>query len=435
LESSLRDKIWNKLLSFFLILIPIKWIKRSGIHVEVKYVSRIIPVLFLIHTPFGLKFFDWIANTKAARVYARFNKYLMPLITALAIFLIIGSLMVIASNSSAREVNRELGLRSIFLIPGVNPYLPVGYALISLIITIVVHEAGHGIVARVYNVKIESTGIVLVFVIPIGAFVNIERHELEKTPLKHKSAILTAGPLNNMLLAAISLLGLYLVVSTLSPLAASGGQEAGLLINGVNKVSLAEKIGLTEGSIIQSISDQNVRSVEDLRKVLQSNLGKTIEVIWLDKDEHLQRDRISLPRSVDENKGILGVTLSEIPPPKLVLDTYKRYFSTNPLSLLIPPTIQEGVVPYSDLMAKRYDSSIFGSFFPIVANMLFWLWFINFNVGIFNALPIGPLDGGQWYGSLIASKTKEKTGIAINNILNLAMVLIVVMAILLPYIF
>jgi membrane-associated protease RseP (regulator of RpoE activity) len=142
-----------------------------------------------------------------------------------------------------------------------------------------------------------------------------------------------------------------------------------------------------------------------------------------------------LPRSVDENKGILGVTLSEIPPPKLVLDTYKRYFSTNPLSLLIPPTIQEGVVPYSDLMAKRYDSSIFGSFFPIVANMLFWLWFINFNVGIFNALPIGPLDGGQWYGSLIASKTKEKTGIAINNILNLAMVLIVVMAILLPYIF
>jgi Zn-dependent protease len=401
--------------------------------VEVKYVSRIIPVLFLIHTPFGLKLFDVLAKTNAARIYARFNKYLMPLITALAIFLIIGSLIVIVSNAPVREVNRELGPRSIFLLPGVNPYLPWTYALISLIITIVIHEAGHGVVARVHNVKIESTGIVLFLGIPIGAFVNIERNELEKTSLKNKSAILTAGPLNNMILAAISLFGLYLVVSTLSPLPASGGQETGLLINGVNKASLAEKIGLTEGSVIQSISGQNVRSVEDLRKVLQSNLGKTIEIIWYDKDKSLERDHISLPSSVDKNKGTLGVTISQISDPKLILDEYKSRFGTNPLSWLMPPTLQQGAVPYSDLMADRYDSNIFGTSFPIVANILFWLWFINFNVGIFNALPIGPLDGGQWYGSLIASRTKEQTGIAINNILNLVMVLIVVMAVLLPY--
>ena len=59
-------------------------------------------------------------------------------------------------------------------------------------------------------------------------------------------------------------------------------------------------------------------------------------------------------------------------------------------------------------MAPKYTSSVFGDAFAPIANMLFWLWFINFNVGIFNALPIGPLDGGQLYGSAIESRTKSK---------------------------
>jgi membrane-associated protease RseP (regulator of RpoE activity) len=402
--------------------------------VEVKYVLKFIPILILIHTPFGLKFFDWVAGTNAARIYARFNRYLMPLITVLAILLVIGGLMTVISSEPAREVSRDLGPRSIFLIPGLNPFLPWHYALISLFITIIIHEAGHGIVARVYNVKLESTGIVLFFVVPIGAFVNIERNELEKTPLKHKSAILTAGPLTNIILAGISLFGLYLVISTLSPLPISGAQEFGVSINGVNQGSLAEKIGLTEGSVIQTISGQNIRNNEDLRKLLQSNLGKTLEMTWYDKDKNMITRNIKLPNSVDENKGILGVTINQISDPKFVLDTYKSQFSLNPLALLLPPTIQPGVVPYSGLMADKYDSSIFGSSYPLIANMLFWLWFINFNVAIFNALPIGPLDGGQWYGSLIASRTKEETGMAINQLITFAMIAIVLVVLFLPYI-
>ena len=408
--------------------------QQNKIRVEVKYVFKFIPILIMIHTPFGLKFFDWVAGTNAARIYARFNRYLMPLITVLAIVLVIGGLMTVISSEPAREASRDLGPRSIFLIPGLNPFLPWHYALISLFITIIIHEAGHGIVARVYNVKLESTGIVLFFVVPIGAFVNIERNELEKTPLKHKSAILTAGPLTNIILAGISLFGVYLVISTLSPLPISGSQQFGVSINGVNQGSLAEKIGLTEGSVIQTISGQNIRNNEDLRKLLQSNLGKTLEMTWYDKEKNMITRNIKLPNSVDENKGILGVTINQISDPKSVLDTYKSQFSINPLALLLPPTIQPGVVPYSGLMADKYDSSIFGSSYPLIANMLFWLWFINFNVAIFNALPIGPLDGGQWYGSLIASRTKEETGMAINQLITFAMIAIVLVVLFLPYI-
>jgi hypothetical protein len=54
---------------------------------------------------------------------------------------------------------REIGPQSNLLIPGLNPYLLWTYGSIGLVVTIIIHEAGHGIVARVYNIKIESTGI------------------------------------------------------------------------------------------------------------------------------------------------------------------------------------------------------------------------------------------------------------------------------------
>jgi membrane-associated protease RseP (regulator of RpoE activity) len=67
--------------------------------------------------------------------------------------------------------------------------------------------------------------------------------------------------------------------------------------------------------------------------------------------------------------------------------------------------------------------------------MLFWLWFVNFNVGIFNALPIGPLDGGQLYSSLIENKSKSKAMARnANMLLTLVMTAIVFAVLMLPYI-
>lgn len=128
---------------------------KNRVRAEVKF------PLILVHTPFGLNFFEKVANTKAARVYAKFNIYLMPIITALAIFLIVGSLIALFSNLTVRAGVREVGPQSNLLIPGLNPYLPWTYGWIALVVTIIIHEAGHGIVARVHNIKIESTGIVL----------------------------------------------------------------------------------------------------------------------------------------------------------------------------------------------------------------------------------------------------------------------------------
>jgi membrane-associated protease RseP (regulator of RpoE activity) len=86
-------------------------------------------------------------------------------------------------------------------------------------------------------------------------------------------------------------------------------------------------------------------------------------------------------------------------------------------------------------MSPNYYSTVFGSSYPIIANMLYWLWFINFNLGIFNALPIGPLDGGQLYGALIESRSRfNKARLKnISTVVSWIMVLIVVVGFVIPY--
>ncbi len=390
--------------------------------------------LILIHTPFGLDFFDKVAKWRAAKVYADFNTYFMPAITALAIFLIVGSLLVMFSNADARAGVASVGWQANLLIPGLNPFLPITYGWIALIVTIIIHEAGHGVVARVYNIRVDSTGIVLFLGLPVGAFVNIEREELNKATLKRKSAVLTAGPLNNMILAGASLLALYFIISTLTPLPPDlSSPQFGVLVVNVNQPSLAASVGIAPGSIIQYVAGSEIRALENLSSTLRDNLGRTVDITWLAQDGETVTRQIAIP--LEPVGPILGVGVTTVSPdPQAVLDRYRGAFGTNPLALLLPPTMQQGAVPYSDLMAPKYTSSVFGSAFAPLANMLFWLWFINFNVGIFNALPIGPLDGGQLYGSLIEKRSKSKVlAKNANMLLTLTMTAIVVATLVLPH--
>ncbi len=403
--------------------------KNLGINYELK-----LP-LILIHTPFGLRFFDVVANSSIGKIYASFNIYLMPLITALAVFLILGSLLVLFSNDSAREGIREIGPQGNLLIPGLNPILPWTYGWIGLVITIIIHEAGHGIVARVYNTKVESTGIVLFLGIPIGAFVNIQQDELNKTTFKQKSAILTAGPLNNMVIAGISFALLFVLITSLNPISNIQGDETGITVLAIGENSLAKSIGLSKNSIITFINAEPIEDVQELRKILRDNLGTTIQMKWISEDKKEQNKSFELPASIPENKGVLGVTLTDaFIDPGLVLDNYKNLFLTNPLAILMPPTLQQNLVPYSDSMSSHYTSTIFGPTFPIIANFLFWIWFINFNVGIFNALPITMLDGGQWYGTLLENKIKTNSKIKPFTILSIVFIIIVILAFALPWV-
>ncbi len=363
----------------------------------------------------------------------------MPAITAIAILLIISGISNIISNVSVRENAKEIGLRGNLLIPIINPILPLTYTLVALIISVFIHEAGHGIVARVYGIKVESTGIAFVLIIPVGAFVNLDKDGLTKASLKEKCAVLTAGPLNNMIFAAASLVMLFVVLSTLTPIATPDIPKNGLEIISVTDGSLAEKIGLTQGSSILSIGQNEIRSQDDLLQTLRSSIGKQTSIVWQDAEGNKISETLSIPADTDPTKPILGVRTAMVSlDPKLALELYKKYFNfdiNRLVPILPPPTLAEQFVPFSDYMAPKYESNIFGSSFPVIANTLFWLWFINFNLGIFNALPIAFLDGGQLYGSLIESRSKiDKNRLKnISSAVSTIMIIIVALAIFLPY--
>ncbi len=345
----------------------------------------------MLHTPFGLKFFDYVAKTRAARAYARANTYLMPFITAIMLFFIILSIVNLISNVSAREGIREIGPRANLLIPGINPFLPITYTLVALIISVFIHEAGHGIVARVYGIKVESTGIAFVLFVPVGAFVNLDRDEL--TPI------------------------------------ASNVTSNGIELITVAKGSLAERIGLTEGSRIISIGNSEIQSQVDLTQVLRSNIGNQLPIVWQDKNGVQRSDTFSIPSNSAPDKPILGVTATSVDP-AAILEIYKQ----EPLRLLQMPTLDKSM-PFSDFMAPKYESNLFGELFPIVANTFYWLFFINFNLGLFNSLPISILDGGQLYSSLIESRSKMNKNRLnqISSAVSTITILIVATSLLLPY--
>ena len=221
-------------------------------------------------------------------------------------------MVTILSNVSLREFARGIGPQGNLLIPGINPILPISYTLIALIISVFIHEAGHGVVARVYNLKVESTGIATVLGIPVGAFVNISQEELHKSTLKQRSAVLTAGVLNNMILSIVSLILLYALISNLSPISNLPGPSYGLSVTAVADDSLAKQIGISKGSTIQQIGEKKIHTSEELNTLLHSNIGGRVNIIWLDNNGNNRTRIVNIPSNVDPSKPILGVSISSL---------------------------------------------------------------------------------------------------------------------------
>ncbi len=88
-----------------------------------------------------------------------------------------------------------------FLLPGVN--LPLFEGIIALTIVMIVHEGAHAILARIGKVPIESSGIVLFGIIPVGAFVEPDEQKLSKTDQVRQTRVLVAGATSNLLTSCL----------------------------------------------------------------------------------------------------------------------------------------------------------------------------------------------------------------------------------------
>src|SRR3989344_8635488 len=104
-------------------------------------------------------------------------------------------------------------------IPGL-PYLGFWHWIITIFILALVHEFCHGILARLYNLKIKSSGLAILGVLlPIvpAAFVEPDEKKLFKKKKKEQLSVLAAGPFSNLVLAGIIfLISLFLFMPLFS---------------------------------------------------------------------------------------------------------------------------------------------------------------------------------------------------------------------------
>ncbi|MCK5560502.1 MAG: site-2 protease family protein, partial [Thermoplasmata archaeon] len=88
--------------------------------------------------------------------------------------------------------------QNMLVLPGINPIIPLWYGIFALAIAIILHEFTHGILARRVKIKLKSLG-VLLFIIPIGAFVEPDEKDMEKVSRRDRSRIFAGGLTTNII--------------------------------------------------------------------------------------------------------------------------------------------------------------------------------------------------------------------------------------------
>lgn len=83
-----------------------------------------------------------------------------------------------------------------FLLPGVN--LPFVEGILALAIVLIVHEGAHAVLARIGKIPVLSSGLVLFGVLPVGAFVEPDEAELNKSDDVRQTRVLIAGSTSNL---------------------------------------------------------------------------------------------------------------------------------------------------------------------------------------------------------------------------------------------
>ncbi len=340
--------------------------------------------------------------------------------------------------------------QNLLLIPGLNEYVPSTFAVwFALVFSMVIHEAGHGIMSRAENIRVKSTGI-LALVIPIGAFVEPEEEDVKNAPLATKLRMFAAGITNNLVVGTICLIILAAMLGMIVP-----GDHP--YVYGVYSGYPAEEAGVMPGMIITAINDVATYSMSDVSAVLaNTTAGQTVTLAGVYQGTPQMYD-ITLAAVPDEltnnlttNTGFIGISFSE---PKVLTNTLNTLTHPSSAGGALSSFLTFVVLPFSSMMgggnvfgfmiADSPDPAIlaapFAGFWEIV-HVLFWCAWINILLGIFNALPVGIFDGGQmlreWMASLFTKRGKSpEMAYRICSMITYVLVIAIIIPILMPYFF
>jgi Peptidase family M50 len=93
-------------------------------------------------------------------------------------------------------------------VPGVAPIIP-GFQIplvagvIAFALSLIIHEMSHGVLSRIYKVKLKSVGLLMVGIIPMGGFVEPDEKQVEKLSDQNQTRMYAAGVASNFVLMVI----------------------------------------------------------------------------------------------------------------------------------------------------------------------------------------------------------------------------------------
>ena len=244
-------------------------------------------------------------------------------------------------------------------------YVPFFYWIISIFVILVLHEGMHGVMARVYGLKVKNSGLVVLgAIIPLipGAFVEPDEKKLMAAPRKQQLAVYAAGPAANIITGLILMLLMFTVIT---PFTNTFYSNDGVVVTDLMEGNPpAQQAGIEVGEKITSINGQAIQDTDDFSSALKTTTpGDTINVITSNAIYDIE-----LGTNPQSKKSWLGV------------------FVDQPLKA---PTF----VTYAVLWVK---------------DLIFWLYVLSLGVGLFNLVPLGPIDGGRMFLTMLQAVTHEK---------------------------
>ena len=332
------------------------------------------PLLYfvMLKSQLGIKSMDYIAK--------KFPRLLSFL----------GTLGVIAGFIGMAFICYELVKNTVYLFvrpdiaAGVQPVLPFEakgvffvpfiYWIISIFVIAIVHEFSHGMMARVHGLKVKSSGFAFLgIILPLvpAAFVEPDEKALVKKSARAQLSVYAAGPFANVVMAGLMIL---LVTFVGAPIAKAAFEPMGV------KVVSAVQDGPFYNAGIQP--DEIVTQIEGMNIIYVANLTKALE-------KYKPGQRIFVKTNVSAYTVELG---------------------KNPKNES-KPYIGIGSRQYTE--PKKEFVAQYGSFVPAVITwiigLVYWLFILNLGIGLFNLMPIGPIDGGRML-KLACQKIHTKKG-------------------------
>ena len=322
---------------------------------------------------------------------------------AIVALLILGAIVSTRiAPSQAPSVQEAVGL------PGINPVIPIGYGIVAIVVGIVLHELAHGVVARSQKIGVKSLG-VLWCVVPVGAFVEQDDAEMAAASRRKRDRVAAAGVLANFVLAIVFFVALSAVVA-----ASVAPNASGVGVAYVEPNSPATNISLVAGDIITNLNGTATTTVAAFESAIAKTVPHAVYTLTYYSAANGSLRTTSVRLAVNPSnstRGFLGVEIDGLTPSQLRQTLVWPFGSSaGPLAgavdwLILPlATIEPVASPTMSFFHLVGPLAPLGpSAFWVGANLLYWLAWMNLLLGLSNALPLVPLDGGLLFRDFAAS--------------------------------